>query len=504
MTGIRRALLFTSAERYINLAVNFGLIAIVSRLLTPAEIGVSAFGATIWALVETLRDVPSTYLVQQKDLSREDIRTSFTVMFIISLTLAGALMLSAGWIAEEYGVAELAPYLHVFALAFLPGPFERPIMALFRRDLAFGKYALINITTVAVNAIVTVSLVLLGFSYQSFAWAALAGAISAASLALYFRPEFWIFRPHLGHWRRALRFGGYSSLYALLNQLADMVPYLVLSRFARFEGVGYYNRALLVSQTPGKLLLSGLAPVVFPALAAEVRKGGDLKIPFLTGITYISGVYWPAFVLLALLAYPAVEILVGAQWVSIVPLVQVIAVAMLFTFTTILIFPTLMAVGAMRDLLISGLITVPIMAGLTGTAAMYGLMPLALSLIAAYAVQSGVGLVFVRWHLRFRWRELGAAMSKSVIVTLCTAVPPAAHVIAVGGSFEMSISHGVIAGLVAVPAWLAGLWLTRHPLRDEIVLIAGGLRDKLRGSPLPAPEPHAPDALAAERLRRTA
>ena len=53
-----------------------------------------------------------------------------------------------------------------------------------------------------------------------------------------------------------------------------------------------------VSQTPGKLLLSGLSPVVFPALAAEVRKGGDLKAPFLTAVSYISGVYWPAFVLL--------------------------------------------------------------------------------------------------------------------------------------------------------------------------------------------------------------
>jgi O-antigen/teichoic acid export membrane protein len=496
MTGIRRALLFTSAERYINLAVNFGLIAVVSRLLTPAEIGVSAFGATIWALVETLRDVPSTYLVQQKELTREDIRTSFTVMFAISLTLAGALMFSAEWIAAQYGVAEIAPYLHVFALAFLPGPIERPIMALFRRDLAFGKYALINITTVAVNAVVTVSLVLLGFSYQSFAWAALAGALSAASLALYFRRDFWIFRPHLGHWRRAVRFGGYSSLYALLNQLADMLPYLVLSKVARFEGVGFYNRALLVSQTPGKLLLSGLSPVVFPALAAEVRKGGDLKIPFLTATSYISGVYWPAFVLLALLAHPAVEILVGAQWFSIVPLVQIIAVAMLFTFTAILIYPTLMAVGAMRDLLISGLITMPIMAGISGVAALYGLVPLALSLIVTYALQAGVGLIFVRWHLRFRWRELGAALSKSVIVTLCTAAPPAAHIVAAGMRFEMSIAHGIISGIMAVAAWFAGLWITRHPLRDEIVLIAGILRARLRRP--------APPALPAERLRRTA
>ncbi len=496
MTGIRRALLFTSAERYINLAVNFGLIAIVSRLLTPSEIGVSAFGATVWAFVETFRDVPSTHLVQQKDLTREDIRTSFTVMAIISVVLAGTIVVSADWIAAQYSSPELASYLRVFALAFLPGPIERPIMALFRRDLAFGKYAMINVTTVMVNAVVTVSLVLLGFSYQSFAWASLAGAISAASLALYFRPDFWIFRPHLGHWRRAIRYGGYSSIYALLNQLADMLPYLVVSRVFHFAGVGFYNRALLVSQTPGKLLLSGLVPVVAPALAAEVRKGGDLKGPFLTAVSYISAFYWPAFVLLALLAHPAVEILVGAQWFSIVPLVQIISIAMMSTFSGILIYPTLMAIGALRDLVLSSLIVVPVMAVISGIAAMHGLTALAMSLVVTYALQSLVGLAFVRMHLRFHWIELGRATAKSTVVTCCTAIPPAVQIIAGGMRFDMSIAHGVFTGVLALFGWICGIWLTRHPLRGELMLILNGLRGRV-GRERPA--------LSSETLsRRTA
>jgi O-antigen/teichoic acid export membrane protein len=480
MTGIRRALLFTSAERYINLSVNFGLIAIVSRLLTPAEIGVAAFGATIWALVETLRDVPSSYLVQQKDLSREDIRTAFTVMFCLSLLLAGALLLSADWIAAQYGVEGLASYLHVFALAFLPGPLERPIMALFRRDMAFGRYAMINVTTVVVNAVLTIGLVLAGFSYHAFAWAALAGALSAASLAVYFRPEFWIFWPHLGQWRRALRFGGYSSLYALLNQFAEMFPYLVVSRIFSFAEVGFYSRALLVSQTPGKLLLSGLAPVVFPALAAEVRRGGNLKPAFMTAVSYISAVYWPAFVLLALLAHPAVEILVGPQWFSIVPLVQVISVAMLFTFAGILIYPTLMALGALRDLVLSSLVALPLSVMINGLAATQGLMALAQSLVVTYALQSAIGLAFVRRHLQFRWGELGAATARSLIVTLCVAAPPTLHIIAAGSRFEIAIPQGIALGGLSLLCWPAGLWLTRHPLRGEVLLIGGALRGKLR------------------------
>ncbi|MDZ4790966.1 MAG: hypothetical protein SGJ17_07140 [Hyphomicrobiales bacterium] len=70
--AVRRALAYSSAERYVNLLVNFGLIAAVSRLLTPQEVGVSALGVTILGLVETIRDIPSSYLVQRPTLTRED------------------------------------------------------------------------------------------------------------------------------------------------------------------------------------------------------------------------------------------------------------------------------------------------------------------------------------------------------------------------------------------------------------------------------------------------
>jgi O-antigen/teichoic acid export membrane protein len=488
MSGIRRALLFTSAERYINLTVNFALIAIVSRLLTPAEVGVSAFGAVMLALVETLRDLPSTYLVQQKELSREDVRTSFTVMVGISLLLAGGIIFGAEWIAALYGDHGLAAYLVVFALALLPGPIERPIMALFRRDMAFARYAFVNVTIVLVNAAVTVGLALAGFSYHAFAWAALAGALAGAALTLWFRPEFWIFRPHLGAWRQALRSGGSSSLYVLLYQLSDMLPYLVLSRVYKFEGVGFYNRALLVSQTPGKLLLSGLSPVVFPALAAEVRRGGDLKVPFLTGVAYITAVYWPAFALLALLAFPAVEILVGPQWLSIVPLVQIIALAMMSSFSGMLIYPTLMAIGAMRDLVLSALIVVPVSGVITAIAAAHGLTALALSLVLTYAMQAAVGLAFVRRHLHFGWAEFWAATARSALVTAFAAAPPAAWIAAEGMRFDMPVGEGIALGAAAAAGWLAGLWIARHPFRHEVALILGGLRARLRREPAAMPD----------------
>lgn len=481
MAGIRRALIFTSAERYTNLTVNFLLIAVVSRLLTPSEVGVWAFGVTIIALVETLRDVPSSYLVQQKELTNEDCRTAFTVMMLISLALSIALFISADWIAESYEDPKLSDYFHILAIAILIGPFERPIMALFRREINFARYSIVNVTIVLVNAATVILLAWLGFSYLSFAWAVLLSELAGTILALSLRPDFWILKPSFKYWRRAVRFGGYTSGYALLQQANEMVvPYVILSRFFTLDAVGFYNRALTVSTAPIKLLLAGLIPVIFPALAAEAREGRDLKVPFLLAISYTTVVYWPAFLLLALLAHPAIEILVGPQWFAAVPLVQIMALATLFSFASILIYPTLMATGALGDLLLTNMIAMPISAIINGGAASFGLMPLALSLLITVPLQNFIGLLFVRKHISFQWRELIAASTKSAFVACCTIAIPILDIAIEGFHFDMSIGKGILLGVTAVFGWLIGIWLCQHPIYHELIMILGTLRKKMQ------------------------
>ena len=100
MIRIRRALKFTLAERYTNLIVNFLLITIVSRLLSPAEIGISIVGATIVGIIEIVRDIPSPYLVQEKELGRDEVATAFTCMLMMSIAFGVVLFICSGLIGR--------------------------------------------------------------------------------------------------------------------------------------------------------------------------------------------------------------------------------------------------------------------------------------------------------------------------------------------------------------------------------------------------------------------
>jgi O-antigen/teichoic acid export membrane protein len=425
MIRIRRALLFTSAERYTNLIVSFVLISIVSRLLSPAEIGISIVGATLVGIIEIIRDIPSPYLVQEKELGRDDVPTAFTCMLILSIILGVVLFTGSGLIGRLYGDASLIPYCHLLAIGLLPGSFERPIVALMRRNMAFDRLAVINVAGTLVNMVVTVALAVAGFSFMSFAWGVLASNTIVAILALAFQRDLTIFRLSLSRWRRALAVGAYSGAWGITAQIPDLTSYLLLGRFLQIEAIGLFNRARIVNDMPGKLLLSGLAPVVLPALAAEARAGRGLGRPYLLSLTIVSALYWPAFLMLAVLAKPIVEILLGEQWLTIVPLVRIIAVANLFSVSRPLTQPTLTAVGAVRELWLSAVIVLPFDLIITSVGASFGLEALAWSLVLRAPIDAAVELVFIRRHAHWQWPQLFAALRKSAVVAVCTAALPA-------------------------------------------------------------------------------
>jgi O-antigen/teichoic acid export membrane protein len=477
MSGIRRALVVTTSERYINLAANFIMTIIVSRLLTPAEIGVWAIGMAIAALALSAREFTTgTFLVQRAELSREDVRGAFTVMLLMNAAIAAALALLAPLLASIYGEVKLVAYLRVAAAAVLLEVIASPLMALMRRDMAFTDLAIVNIASVAVFSIVTIGLAALGFSYMSFAWAWAISAATSGVLALYLRPDYWVLRPLLRQWRGMLTFGGYNGVNVFLYRLYEALPTFILSRLVSFDAAGLYNRALLVCQVPDKLFLGGALPVILPALSAEVRAGRDLKVPYLRAVSFMTAMQWPALIMLAILAQPAVHILLGDQWIEVVPLVRIIALASLFSFSAELNYPVLVSVGAMRDLLLRGLIAWPVSALLIASASLFGLTATALSFFVIVPFQAYVSLWFVRRHIALQWSELVAALWKSAVIAACSAAGPI--VIAAGRGMHLDMSGAATLAAVAMAAlgWLAGVWLTRHPLADEIRNAGDALR----------------------------
>lgn len=484
MSGVRRALVIATAERGILSLLAVGQAALLARLLTPAEMGLAMIGMAATQVADALRDFgTTTYLIQHRNLTRESVHTAFTVLLVICCGIALLLALAAAPFAASYNQPALVPYLRVLAVGFLPVPFSAPVMALMRRRMDFRALAAVNISSAAVSAVVVLGLAASGFSHMSIAWANVAAAATAAVVALTIGR--WTgetsggFRLSLREWRIALSFGGYSSATTLMNRAYDLLPIFLLGARFPLDIVGLYSRAVVVSQMPDRLLLTSLAGIVLPAFAADARDGRALRDAYLSALSLLTVVLWPALVLLAILAQPAVDILLGAQWHEAVPLVRIMALAALWTAGAVLSYPVLVASGGLRDTMTSSLVSLSLSSLVVCAAAPHGVETLVLSLFVTLPLQALVAMIYIRRRVGFRWAELFGAVRKSAFVTAATGAPPLFMTISAGPE-GLGPPLALLAGASAAASWLFAVVTVDHPIVDHLRVMIELLMSRMR------------------------
>jgi O-antigen/teichoic acid export membrane protein len=485
MADLRRALLFASGGRYVVMGVNLASATVLARLLTPSEFGISVLGASLLGVAEAIRELGSiAYLVQQKDLTQGKIRTVFTVSLIVTLVMTIVLVMLSDSFARFYGIPELARYIQIVALGYAIAPFAHPIYAVLSRDMQFDKLAVLDTLTMLVNALASVILVLRGFSYIGLAWATVISAATWTLLGFYVGRDFSVYRPSLAEWRGVLAFGACGSATAVLYRSSESLFWLILGKILDTRAVGLCQRAVMLSQFPERVILAGIGAVALPAFSDHARHGRALKKAYLGALEHITAVQWPALILLAIMADPIVSLLFGPQWRDAIPIVQVFAVALMLNFPTALNYPVQVAVGAIRHTVPLAFAQTTVSLVVLTYAAQYGIRAVALSTFITVPFNVGLSVLVVRAHIPFPWREFAGAIMKSAVVAGFSAVGPLV-VIASRGTVGLSMLPIAIATSLSGVGWLAGLWLTRHPLfrevRNAVVVIAKFVAARLGG-----------------------
>ena len=100
MHKVRRAFFMAMLEQHLGIAINLALIAIVSRLLSPAEVGFAVIGYGVTSVIFAFREfVSSDFLSQLDVVERDDLNTSPTLLLLVSGILGIVLYLCGPYLA---------------------------------------------------------------------------------------------------------------------------------------------------------------------------------------------------------------------------------------------------------------------------------------------------------------------------------------------------------------------------------------------------------------------
>jgi lipopolysaccharide exporter len=296
----------------------FGMTAVMARLLTPAAFGLVALAGLFLRFVNYFARAGVTQaIVQKPSLSRHDIRAAFTLSAGLGAAFAFVAATAAplaGSVAQD---AELVPVLRWLSLSLVIRGLGAPAVALLRRELRFKPLAVIDIVSYLVGYVgVGLPMALNSAGVYALIGAMLTqtavGAVGAYAIAAHpLLPT-----TERRSYRAILSVGGRISVINFLEFLKLNLDTLAVGRWAGASQLGLYNRANLLADLPAYHLTNGLSQVLLPSFSSIQTEHRRLREAYLSAVGMTAAIVLPMNAGMAVAAREIVMVMLGPQWLG--------------------------------------------------------------------------------------------------------------------------------------------------------------------------------------------
>ncbi len=305
-----------------NFAAAFVAIAIIARLLTPADYGLVAMVTSATAFFTIFGDFGlSLVTIQRPTLSPEQSSTLFWINVGFGFILAMFAVALAPALVWFYGDARLLVITFALAAVFPLASCGTQHEALLKRNMKFRRVATVRLLSTLFSAAVGIAAALLGWGY----WALVVQpiALSGSATILFWMTHRWIpGRPtRCDGLKNMLGFGGALTAHGMIGYFANNLDNILIGRRWGDAALGLYATSYSLMMRPISLAGYGVGEAAIPVLSRAATDHRALLSAFrkmfavscVLGLpVFVIGILWPADFVLTLL---------GSQWTAAVAIV---------------------------------------------------------------------------------------------------------------------------------------------------------------------------------------
>ena len=474
----RSALKITAFSQVVLFAMSMVGVVVVSRLLTPTEIGVFSVAVSLLGFAHVFREFGvGQYLVQAPTVGKTEFRAAFSVALGCSWAVALVVALLAYPLSLLYGHEGVLQVMLLTSLNFVVMPFGTPSLSMLRRELQFTRIAWLNIAGTAAGTLVTIATAYLGQSYLSMAWGALATQFIKLLMLQLWRPgEVWML-PTTRGLREVLRFGGLATGATTAGSMGQAAPDLIIGKTLGFAEVALLSRGMSLTSMVVEKVQEVVRGVFFPMFSNQLREGANGSVQYVQAAGNLVAITAPLLVLLAIVADPLIPWMFGDQWTASAQLATVICFAHLLLAPFAIGGAALTAAGAVGTLArieVTGscvkvlLLTTSIWFELNVVIFFIAAGCLADAVLLYLGLRSVIGLR-ARALMRGLWRCYAMAALTGLGALLAQRLGEPVFALA---PTPRLLELVLVCGMALV-CWLLALVLFAHPLRHEAARLVG-------------------------------
>jgi O-antigen/teichoic acid export membrane protein len=323
--------LWTFIDMLINKGAYFLTSIILAGIIGPEKFGLIGMITLFVTIGNTLIDSGmSTSLLRTKEVTDQDYSTVFVTNVLISLFVYLLIFLISPYIALFYKQPILINVIRVYSLGFIINSLRGIHNVKLIRELNFKKITILSLPGNIISICISIYLAKVGFGVWSIVGLFLVNQLISTII-------FWIFIKWSPLWnfnysnfKYHFNFGYKLALSAQLNTIFENINNILIGKFYEVKFLGYYDRAYTLNSYPASVLSGIIMKVSLPALTVikdEKERLQDAYKVIMQIAFFISAI---CFAFAAILATPIITLILGKDWLYLIPMFQILTISFVF------------------------------------------------------------------------------------------------------------------------------------------------------------------------------
>lgn len=369
--------------------LQFAQVAILARVLAPADFGLMALVTATLAFAAIFADMGiSSAIIHRRDVTQVQLSSLFWLNVSASGGLMLLLMLLSPLFAYFYGEPRLVKLLWWASYLFFINGLGQQLRVNAEKALEFRKLAIIEIIAALLGFAVAVGSALLGVGVYALIWGGLVNALMTTVLSWFILANGWrpTFRLKLAEIRTFIKFGAYMVGNNIANTINSMLDIFLGGHLLGTSALGLYSLPRNLALQIAGLINPIITRIGFPVMAAVQHEPEKIKSIYLKTMRMTASINFPIYFGLAAFAPSIVQIMFGEQWAASSDTLRILAFWGLIRSTGNPVGSLLLAVGKAELQFRWNLILLFLIPPVLWFGAGYGINGLAFSLLVMQAI----------------------------------------------------------------------------------------------------------------------
>lgn len=319
----------------------------IAKIIGPEAFGLIGMLSIFLLLTDSvINNGFSQALIQRSNkVTEDDYSTIFYINIIWGIFIYIILFFLSPLISIFYDKIELTNISRVIFLVIIINSFSVVVRAKLTISIDFKSQSISNMIAIIISSSIAIYLAFNNHGYWSFVFLILLKSLFTNIFLWFFSRWTPKLRFSKSSLNKLFKFGSNLMIAGFISTIVNNLYIALIGRYLNATSVGYFSQATNLTNFLSQFISSSLQGVTYPILTSIQEHRENLIKLYKQLLSLTMLVSFPIFIGFFSISDIFVTLFLGNEWLSIIPIIQILCIAKIFTPISVINMNMLNAIG---------------------------------------------------------------------------------------------------------------------------------------------------------------